>query len=118
MGEDTIKINALLLGRQIQNAREALHLPRSYVAAFCGISDTSYRHIETGDRLPSLPTFVGICNALRTSPSYLLCNEINLKVGVPDAYTRIIDILLRLNPREAERIVMTIDALNSTIDES
>lgn len=116
MDDKAIKINALLLGQQIQKAREEQHLPRPYVAACIGLSNESYRHIESGDRLPSFPVFVGICNTLKVSPSYLLCNELSLKSGVPDAYTRIIDILLHLNPREAERLVSLIDMLYSSND--
>ena len=35
-----------------------------------------FRQIESGMKIPSLPVFVDICNALRISPDFLLRDEL------------------------------------------
>ena len=52
------------------------------LSEICSINATYLRQIEGGAKMPSLPVFINICNALNISPDYLLrdslmCNEIS-----------------------------------------
>ena len=42
------------------------------LSELCHINATYLRQIEGGSKMPSLPVFIDICNALRISPDYLL----------------------------------------------
>ena len=42
------------------------------LAETCSINATYLRQIEAGSKVPSLPVFVSLCQALNVSPTYLL----------------------------------------------
>ena len=42
------------------------------LSELCNINATYLRQIEGGTKVPSLPVFINICNALKISPDYLL----------------------------------------------
>lgn len=46
------------------------------LSELCGVNSTYLRQIESGRKLPSLPLFIQLCNALEVSPSYLLQDAI------------------------------------------
>ena len=61
-----------VLGRQISKVRKERGFTAEDLAVRCFISPAYLRQIEFGVKLPSLPLFVYICNALKVSPDYLL----------------------------------------------
>ncbi|MEY8484577.1 helix-turn-helix transcriptional regulator [Lachnospiraceae bacterium 48-21] len=48
------------------------HFTAYRLSELCNINATYLRQIEGGTKVPSLPVFINICNALKISPDYLL----------------------------------------------
>mgnify|MGYP002311181964 CR=1 FL=1 len=60
------------LGRRVNMVRKDRGLTTDKLSELCNINATYLRQIEGGAKVPSLPVFISICNALRISPDYLL----------------------------------------------
>ena len=60
------------LGGRINTARKCRGLTAEKLSELCNINATYLRQIEGGMKMPSLPVFINICNALKISPDYLL----------------------------------------------
>ena len=58
------------LGKRINMVRKDRGSDR--LSELCNINATYLRQIEGGIKVPSLPVFINICNALKISPDYLL----------------------------------------------
>ena len=69
--------NQMAFGRRIQSARKEQNISSDYLAELCDIESSFLRHIENAQRLPSLPTFVDICNRLKVSPDAILVDNID-----------------------------------------
>ena len=65
-----------LLGKRINTARKDRGLTSEKLSELCDIKATYLRQIESGAKLPSLPLFVCLCEKLRTSPAYLLADQL------------------------------------------
>lgn len=60
------------LGKRINEVRKDHGLTADRLSEACNINATYLRQIEGGTKMPSLPVFIDICNALKISPDYLL----------------------------------------------
>lgn len=60
------------LGRRIKEIRNDCNYTTDKLSELCNINATYLRQIEGGTKIPSLPVFIDICNALKVSPDYLL----------------------------------------------
>lgn len=60
------------LGRRINAVRKCRGFTSERLSELCNINATYLRQIEGGTKMPSLPVFINICNALKISPDYLL----------------------------------------------
>lgn len=60
------------LGKRINITRKSRSLTSERLSELCEVNATYIRQIEAGQKTPSLPVFVDICNALEVSPTYLL----------------------------------------------
>ena len=60
------------LGRRINAVRKCRGCTSERLSELCNINATYLRQIEGGTKMPSLPVFINICNALKISPDYLL----------------------------------------------
>ena len=69
-------IDYAFLGAQIRAARREKKLTQEQLAEAAGVGVTHICHIETGNSVPSLQTFVSILNALHCSADALLCLEL------------------------------------------
>lgn len=112
-----IQTASICLGIRFEKARKEQQLTRDQLAIMCNITTVHLRHIEDGTRLPSLPVFVLLCNALHVSPSYLLADYLDLKTGVPDVYARILDMMLKAPPRQTEIIGTTLETVYKLFEE-
>ena len=65
-----------MLGRRINLARKDRRLTSEKLSELCNINATYLRQIEAGIKVPSLPVFVSICAALKTSPAFLLSDSL------------------------------------------
>lgn len=64
------------LGKRINEVRKDRSFTADKLSELCNINATYLRQIEGGVKIPSLPVFIDICNALRISPDYLLQDEL------------------------------------------
>ena len=60
------------LGKRINMVRKDRGFTADRLSELCSINATYLRQIEGGTKVPSLPVFINICNALKISPDYLL----------------------------------------------
>ena len=60
------------LGKRINMVRKDRGFTADRLSELCHINTTYLRQIEGGSKMPSLPVFIDLCNALRISPDYLL----------------------------------------------
>ncbi len=65
------------LGKRINLTRKDRNLTADRLSELCNINATYLRQIEGGVKMPSLPVFIDICNALEISPDYLLQDALN-----------------------------------------
>lgn len=65
-------VDAIVVGRVIQNCREQKGLSQEVVSGFADIGRTHLSAIERGERKPTLETFFRICDALQVRPSELM----------------------------------------------
>ena len=85
------------LGARIHTARRKKGITSNRLAELCGVGAVHIRKIESGVKLPSIPRFIMICNALETSPQYLLQDSLDLNDS--DAL-RLLDKLQALPPSQ------------------
>ena len=85
------------LGARIHAARRKKGITSNRLAELCGVGAVHIRKIESGVKLPSIPRFIMICNALETSPQYLLQDSLDLNDS--DAL-RLLDKLQALPPSQ------------------
>lgn len=79
-----------LLGQKINLARKDRGLTSEKLSEMCNINATYLRQIESGAKIPSLPVFITLCQALKVSPSYLLAEIL------PDPEIQEMDSLMQL----------------------
>lgn len=60
------------LGKRLNQVRKERGMTGERLAERCSINATYLRQIEGGTKVPSLPIFISICDALKVSPNYLL----------------------------------------------
>lgn len=66
------------LGKRINMVRKDRGFTADRLSELCNINATYLRQIEGGTKLPSLPVFINICNALK-SP-LIICCEMRWKI--------------------------------------
>ena len=90
------------LGRKINSARKDMGITSEKLAELCSINATYLRQIESGAKVPSLPVFVTICDALKVSPTYLLSDTLqtNEAQGMDD----LIDLWKTASPKQIKLI--------------
>ena len=65
------------LGKRINIVRKNRGFTADKLSELCNINATYLRQIEGGTKVPSLPVFINICNALKISPDYLLRDSLS-----------------------------------------
>lgn len=60
------------VGRRIALRRKSLGLKQNIVNEMAGLSDKYLSNIETARSIPSIDVLMRICNALDTTPDYIL----------------------------------------------
>lgn len=63
------------LGKRIRNMRSRKNMTQERLGELIGVGTTHVSHIETGNTMPSMKTFVRILNALECSADELLKEE-------------------------------------------
>ncbi len=65
------------IGSRIRTVRLAKNMTQEKLAEAVQVGTTHISHIETGNTIPSLKTFLAIVNVLDCSADELLCREID-----------------------------------------
>lgn len=72
-----MQIDYLDIGSRIRAERTKQNISQEKLAEMVGVGTTHISHIETGNTIPSIKTFVAIINALNISSDELLRNHIS-----------------------------------------
>lgn len=80
-------MNYIDLGHRVRSLRKKQNLTQEQLAERIDVSASFMGHIERGSRVASLETLVKLCDALDTSPDYLLsasiaANSVNMPHGL------------------------------------
>ena len=95
-----------LLGKRINTARKERGWTSERLAEACSINATYLRQIEAGTKIPSLPVFVSLCEALNVSPTYLLI-EVLPQQGNQDM-DALLELLQNATPKQLNMMVSMI----------
>ena len=71
-----MEIDYRAIGSRIRNYRLERGLSQEVVSEQADLTPAHYSHIERGHTKPSLPTLIGIANALEVSIDDLLCDNV------------------------------------------
>lgn len=71
-----MEINYLEIGTRIRAMRKKYGLTQEKLAEKANVGTTHISHIETGNTIPSLKTFIEIVNVLGGSADMLLCDHL------------------------------------------
>lgn len=74
-----MKINYSKLGLRISQRRRELNIRQKHLSKIISVSSNHMSNIENGHSIPSLETFVKICEALEITPDYLLLGNLRTK---------------------------------------
>lgn len=91
-GVINIAFNHKAFCTRLQKLRSLHQMTQAQVAAAIGTTEKFYSNIETGERLPSLETFVAIVNALSVDANALLVDSFvssNLKSNLENESGRL-----------------------------
>ena len=106
-----------VIGDKIRRARKEKGLTLEQLAEKCGVSPAFIRHIESSYKIPSLPVFISICNAVGASPNYLLEEEFsNPNLKHCEGLLLQLD-SLSLSPRQMKVLEAVLDAVIKTTAE-
>lgn len=98
-------------GHRLQNARKEKHITGEKLAEMTNLSVTYIRQLESGVRIPSLPIFIELANALECSADYLLADS---TIAAKDIiFNEITEKLSTLSPNRLSEINTVIDAMLS-----
>ena len=102
-------------GKRLNKVRKEQAMSSMALASLCEIDPVFIRQIEAAARLPSLPTFINICNALEVSPDYLLSD--NITNGKKDTFDLICNDLRSLTPKQLEYVADAIHLFKNRFSE-
>ena len=69
-----------LLGKRINQIRKERGLTSEALSEICDVNAGHIRQIESGIRLPSLPLFIRICQALKTALNEILKDQFDPEI--------------------------------------
>lgn len=101
------------LGSRIRAMRLERKITQEKLAEAAGVGVTHISHIETGNSIPSLQTFVDIVNALECSADDLLCMEV--KQDRPVLNNWLCEIVADCDGDDLKLITDTVLALKSSL---
>lgn len=96
---------------RLQEARKAKHITGEKLAEMTNLSVTYIRQLENGIRIPSLPIFIDLTNALECRADYLLAD--NSIASKDIIFNEITEKLSDLPPDRLSEINTVIDAMLS-----
>ena len=106
-------VDYLDIGKRIRKTRTAKGITQEKLAELISTGTTHVSHIETGNTIPSLKTFIAIVNALEVSPDELLCGNIDHSAYV--FQNEISKITADCSPKEIRVIAETITSMKTSM---
>jgi transcriptional regulator with XRE-family HTH domain len=101
------------IGTRIRAERIRQNVSQEKLAEMAGVGTTHISHIETGNTVPSIKTFIAIINALNLSSDELLRNQIHKVKHVLDGEMAVL--LEDCNDEESRIITDTAKALKKSL---
>lgn len=108
-------MNKVLFGKRINKIRKEQHITSEGLSEKCGVNAVYIRQIESASRLPSLPVFVNLCNALGVSPYYLLADS--LVMDEQEQINSFLKKLRSLTPKQYDIVTATLETLMKKLEE-
>jgi len=108
-----MQIDYLDIGRRVRAERTAQNISQEKLAEMVGVGTTHISHIETGNTVPSIKTFVAIINALNLSSDELLRNHMSKAKHVLEG--EMAEIVKDCNDEESRIIADTVKALKTSL---
>lgn len=108
-----MQIDYLDIGGRIRAERIKQNLSQEKLAELVGVGTTHISHIETGNSIPSMKTFIAIINALNISSDELLRNHMDKSKHVLEG--EISNIINDCTDAETRIIADTIKALKTSL---
>ena len=105
-------MNNMALGVRIHEARKEQGISSNKLAELCDVGPVHIRKIESGAKLPSISTFVLICNALHTSPQSLLQDSLE-----PNDVTEQLQLMERINSLSKVQVAMVQRLIDTVLDQ-
>lgn len=107
-------IDTVVLGKRINETRKDRKLTSEKLSEAVDVTPTYMRQIESGAKMPSLPTFVDICDALNVSPKYLLAGQFKNKE--PEGMDELYSLMKNASPTQIEMINALVKAALDQIE--
>lgn len=108
-----MQIDYLDIGRRIRAERNKQNLSQEKLAEMVDVGTTHISHIETGNTIPSMKTFIAIINALNLSSDELLRNHIQKAKHLFES--ELAEIIKDCSDAEARIITDTAKALKNSL---
>lgn len=108
-----MQIDYLDIGGRIRAERTKQNISQEKLAEMVGCGTTHISHIETGNTIPSLKTFISIINALRISSDELLRNHMDKVKHVLEG--EVAELIRDCDDGEARIITDTLKALKASL---
>ena len=96
------------LGKRIREARKRLSLTQEKLAEKVNISNVYLGEIERGNKMPSIPVFIAIAEALDVSCDYLLRDSAS--TGAVFVNNEVTEKLNGLSPKQRKAVLEIINA--------
>jgi len=108
-----MQIDYLDIGSRIRAERLKQNISQEKLAEMVGVGTTHISHIETGNTVPSIKTFIAIINALNLSSDELLRNHIDKAKHILEG--ELADIIKDCDDEETRIITDTVKALKASL---
>ena len=89
------------MGRNIHKARRDRGLSSDKLSEMCDVTPSYLRQVEAGNKTPSMPLFVTLCDKLQVSPSLLLAGVIEVE---DDSWEELKELCLSATPSQIKLI--------------
>lgn len=104
-----------LLGKRINQVRKERGITSESLSEICDVNAGHIRQIESGIRLPSLPLFIKICQALKTAPNEFLKDQLDPEII--ESENRLLLKVERLTPKQKRILSDLLDAFDKSMKE-
>lgn len=97
------------VGRRMAKRRKELSLKQYEVCELVNVNYKYISNLETGRSIPSLEVIMNICEALQTTPDYLLLGTLSGEGGFTDKI--LAERISRLSPKDKKLLLGIIELL-------